>query len=132
MKVFSYLKNPTLDYVNEERLEGFEINKHWKHLGDWNSREYFSFDPEFVKLADQDEAFDVKIYDSKKDAEELAAVRNKLAYLQQDLQDIKSKVFAEFDMIDVLMGLASKDKYVIDKLTALHTEHEEHLKNLGF
>lgn len=132
MKIFSYLKNPGLDYKNEERLEGFDVNKHWKHLGDWNSREYFSFDPEFVKLQDQDEAFDVKVYDSKADAEELSTVRNKLAYLQQDLQDIKSQLFSEFDMIDVLMGLASKDKYVIDKLVTLQKTHEEHLKSLGF
>lgn len=132
MKVFSYLRNPGLDYQNEERLEGFETDKHWKHLGDYDNREFFSFDPEFVVLQDQDEAFDVKVYDSKDDADELFSLRTKLPYLRQDLQDIKAKMFAEIDLFDVLMGLASKDKYIIDKLSKLQKEHEEYLKNLGF
>lgn len=132
MKVFSYLKNPQLDYVNEERLEGFETSIHWKHLGDWNNREYFSFDPAFVKLQEQDEAFDVKVYDSEKDAEVLTGLRNKLPYLKQELQDIKTKMFAELDLFDLLIGIASKDKYVIEQLATLQKEHEDYLKNLGF
>lgn len=132
MKVFSYVKNPALDYVNEERLEGFDAALHWKHLGTWNDREYFSFNPEFVKLQEQDEAFDLKVYDAETDAEELAAVRTKLPYLQQELQDIKAKMFRELDIFDILTAIVSKDKYVIKTLEDLKQEHDEYLKSLGF
>lgn len=132
MKVFSYVKNPTLDYVNEERLEGFDASLHWKHLGEVDGREYFSFDPEFVKLQDQAEEFDVKVYDADKDADELASVRTKLAYLQQELQDIKAKMFRELDIFDILTAIVSKDKYVTKKLEDLKKEHDDYLKGLGF
>jgi hypothetical protein len=132
MKVFSYAKNPGIDYVNEERLEGFDASLHWKHLGDWNNREYFSFDPKFVKLQDQDEAFDVVVYDAAKDEDHLDSIKNKLPYLQQELQDIKSKMFRELDVFDILTGIVSKDKYVIGKLEELKKEHDDYLKSLGF
>lgn len=132
MKVFSYEKNANLEYINEERLEGFLPGVHWKHLGDWDNRSYFSFDPEFVKLQEQDEAFDVKVYDAEKDAEELQAIRPKLAYLQQELQDIKAKMFRELDIFDILTAIVSKDKYVVKKLEELKKEHDDFLKNLGF
>lgn len=132
MKVFSYKKNASLDYVNEIRLEGFETSLHWKHLGEWDNREYFSFDPEFVKLQDQAEEFDVKVYDSKKDEDHLDSIKNKLAYLQQELQDIKAKMFRELDLFDILTGIVSKDKYVIEKLEELKKEHDTYLKSLGF
>jgi hypothetical protein len=130
MKVFSYAKNPTLDYVNEERLEGFDASLHWKHLGDGDNRVYFSFDPEFVKLQEQAEEFDVKVYDANTD--ELQAIKPKLAYLQQELQDIKSKMFRELDIFDILTAIVSKDKYVIEKLEQLKKEHDDFLKSLGF
>lgn len=132
MKVFSYVRNANIDYVNEERLEGFDAALHWKHLGDWDGREYFSFDPEFVKLQDQAEEFAVKVYDPKKDEEELTAVKSRLPYLQQELQDIKAKMFRELDLFDILTAIASKDKYVITKLEELKKEHDEYLKGLGF
>lgn len=132
MKVFSYKKNASLDYVNEIRLEGFETSLHWKHLGEWDNREYFSFDPEFVKLQDQAEEFDVKVYDPKKDEDHLDSIKNKLAYLQQELQDIKAKMFRELDLFDILTGIVSKDKYVIEKLEELKKEHDTYLKSLGF
>jgi hypothetical protein len=132
MKVFSYKKNASLDYVNEIRLEGFETSLHWKHLGEWDNREYFSFDPEFVTLQDQAEEFDVKVYDPKKDEDHLDSIKNKLAYLQQELQDIKAKMFRELDLFDILTGIVSKDKYVIEKLEELKKEHDTYLKSLGF
>lgn len=132
MKVFSYAKNPTLEYINEERLEGFDASQHWKHLGDWDNRVYYSFDPEYVKLQEQAEEFDVKVYDAEKDADELQAVKPKLAYLQQELQDIKSKMFRELDIFDILTAIVSKDKYVIEKLEELKKEHDDFLTSLGF
>lgn len=132
MKVFSYIKNTSVDYVNEERLEGFDASKHWKHLGDFDNREYFSFDPDFVKLQEQDEAFDVKVYDSKEDEEFLNSLQNKLPYLQQELQDIKAKLFQSLDIFDILTGIAGKDKYIIGKLDELKKEHDTYLKSLGF
>jgi hypothetical protein len=132
MKVFSYVKNPTLEYVHEERLEGFDAARHWKHLGDWDNRQYFSFDPEFVKLQDQAEEFDLKVYDAEKDADELNAVKPKLAYLQQELQDIKAKMFRELDIFDILTAIVSKDKYVVKKLEELKKEHDDFLTSLGF
>lgn len=132
MKVFSYIKNTSVDYVNEERLEGFDASKHWKHLGDFDNREYFSFDPDFVKLQEQDEAFDVKVYDSKEDEEFLNSLQNKLPYLQQELQDIKAKLFQSLDIFDILTGIAGKDKYIIGKLEELKKEHDTYLKSLGF
>lgn len=132
MKVFSYAKNPSLEYVNEERLEGFDANLHWKHLGDVDNRSYFSFDPEFVKLQDQAEEFDVKVYDAEKDADELHAVKSRLPFLQQELQDIKAKMFRELDIFDILTAIVSKDKYVVKKLEDLKKEHDDFLKNLGF
>lgn len=130
MKIFSYVKNPALDYVNEERLEGFDASLHWKHLGDWDNRSYFSFDPEFVKLQDQDEAFEVKVYESGD--EELEVVKRKLPFLQQELQDIKAKMFRELDIFDILTAIVSKDKYVIEKLEELKKEHDDYLTGLGF
>lgn len=132
MKVFSYVRNPALEYVNEERLEGFDASLHWKHLGDWDNRVYFSFDPEFVKLQDQAEEFDVKVYDPVADADELHAIKSKLAFLQQELQDIKAKMFRELDIFDILTAIVSKDKYVVTKLEELKKEHDDFLKNLGF
>lgn len=132
MKVFSYVKNPTLEYKHEERLEGFDASLHWKHLGDWDGRMYFSFDPEFVKLQDQAEEFDLKVYDAEKDADELTAIKPKLAYLQQELQDIKAKMFRELDIFDILTGIVSKDKYIIEKLEELKKEHNDFLKGRGF
>ena len=132
MKVLSYKREPGLEYANEERLEGFDASKHWKHLGDYNGREYFSFDPEFVKLADQDEAIEFKVHDGKDDVDFLNSLQNKLPYLQQELQDIKAKMFRELDLFDILTGIAAKDKYVIGKLDELKKEHDEYLKKLGF
>lgn len=134
MKVLSYLKGPTDAWIPQEHAEGFVAASHWKHLGDCEDREYFSFDPEFVTVAEQDEKFGVKVYDpkNKEDKAHLDSLHSKLSFLRQDLVDIKAQLFTETDLFDLIVGLASQDKYIIKKINELKTVYSEHLTSLGF
>jgi hypothetical protein len=134
MKVLSYLKGPTDSWIPQEHAEGFVSTSHWRHLGDFEDREYFSFDPEFVTVAEQDEKFAVKVYDptNKEDKAHLDSLHSKLSFLRQDLVDIKAQLFTETDLFDLIVGLASQDKYIIKKINELKTVYSEHLTSLGF
>jgi hypothetical protein len=133
MKVYSYLKAPMTDWVQEQHNEGFEP-KHLKHLGDVEDRVYFSYDPEFVTVPEQDEKYEVKFYDisDSEDKAHLDSIKDKLTLVRQDSLDLKSKLFAKMDLFDLLTGLATSDKYVIEQLAELKKEHEDYLKALGF
>jgi len=52
--------------------------------------------------------------------------------LRQDLVDIKAQLFTETDLFDLIVGLASQDKYIIKKINELKTVYSEHLTSLGF
>lgn len=132
-KVFSYLKGNMTNWVAETHSEEFTVDD-YIHLGEDDSRDYYSFNPATVTLAEQDEKFDVKVYDAsnKDDQAELLAAQPKLAFLRQQSLDIKGKLFAEYDIFEVLTGLANQDKYVIKHLADLKEKHAAYLKNLGF
>lgn len=134
MKVYSY-KQAVMDTFNHpELLEGYQPDHH-VHLGDYDGRSYFAHDPEFVKLAENDaELFDVKVYDNKKkaDREELSKVVNNLHFLRQLLIAKKAALFETIDMFDVISGIASQDKYVLDKIKTVQKDVDDTLSNYGF
>ena len=133
MKVYSY-KQEVMDTFNHpEFLEGY-TPEHHVHLGDADGRSYYSYDPEFVKLADNDEKYDVKVHDSKKkaDKEQLAAVVNSLHFLRQLIITKKAALFESNDMFDVLAGIANQDKYTLDKIKSIQKDVEDTLTNYGF
>ena len=69
MKVYSYKQTVMDTYNHPEFLEGY-TPEHHVHLGAFDGRSFYSYDPEFVKLAENDqEKYDVKEYDSKKKAD---------------------------------------------------------------
>jgi len=134
MKVYSYKQAVMDTYNHPELLEG-STPEHHVHLGDADGRSYFSYDPEFVKLAENDaEKYDVKEYDVKKkaDREHLAEVKNKLHFLRQVLITKKAAIYNELDPFDVVAGLAEQDKYVLDKIKAVKKDVDDTLTNYGF
>lgn len=134
MKVYSYKQAVMDTYNHPELLEGY-TPEHHVHLGDANGRSYFSYNPEFVKLLENDaEKYDVKVYDNKKkaDREELASVINSLHFLRQLLIVKKAALFETIDMFDVISGIASQDKYVLEKIKAIQKDVDETLSNYGF
>lgn len=132
MKVFSHIEGSLDGYIPEERLDGFVKELHFKYLGNADGLEFHSFDPEFVELSENDEKFQVRIYNPlvEEDKEILNNVKNKLWVVKQDLNDIKSKL--KIDIFAALTGLATNDKYVIEILTEIKKEHDDYLINLGF
>jgi hypothetical protein len=134
MKVYSYKQAVMDTYNHPEFLEGF-TPEHHVHLGDADGRSYYSFDSDFVKLAENDEEkYDVKVYDSKKkaDKEHLASVVNSLHFLRQVIIVKKAALFDTIDMFDVLSGIAEQDKYVLDKIKTVKKDVEDTLANYGF
>lgn len=133
MKVYSYKQEAMDTYNHPELLEGYQPEHH-VHLGDSAGREYFSFDPDFVKLAENDEKYDVKIYDIKKkaDKEHLNSVYNNLHFLRQQIVAKKAQLFETVDMFDVISGLATQDKYVLDKIKSVQKSVDEVLEKYGF
>jgi len=131
-KIYSHKKGNMEGWIPETRLEGFVDNHSFKQLGDADDKEFFSFDPTVITLSEQDERFEVKVYDAanEEDAAYLKSVKDKLWVLRQELNTIRSRVAV--DLFDVLTGLAVGDKYTIDTLTALKKEHDDFVKNLGF
>ena len=113
-------------------MESYDSKTSYKFLGEFDGKEFYSFDPAAVELADNSERFQVKVYDTavEQDAEYLQHIKNKLWVVQQETQDIKSKL--DMDIFTILTNLAVGDKYTIDTLTALKKEHDDYLSNLGF
>lgn len=130
MKILSHIKGNLEGYNEPEFLDGFVPKVSYKFLGDFDDKEFYSFDPELVKLAENDERFQVKVYDKEEDAEYLASIKNKLWVIAEETNEIKSKL--TMDIFTVLTNLAVGDKYTIELLTALKKEHDDYLSNLGF
>lgn len=133
MKIYSY-KQEAMDLWNQEdRLEAFQPED-YVHLGDFEGRQYFSFNPETVTLAENDEKYDVKVYDTKKkaDKEELDFIKTRLTFLKQEVISKKSELFTDLDLFDVLLGIASQDKYIIEKITSLQSDVDSVYKKYGF
>jgi hypothetical protein len=132
MKIFSRIQADLEGYIEPVFLESYDSKSSYKFLGEFDGKEFYSFDPTAVKLADNNEKFQVKVYDTaiEEDAEYLKHIKNKLWVIQQETQDIKSKL--DMDIFTVLTNLAVSDKYTIDTLTALKKEHDDYLSNLGF
>jgi hypothetical protein len=132
MKIFSRIEEKLEGYNEPIFLESYDSKTSYKFLGEFDGKEFYSFDPVAVELADNSERFQVKVYDTDvaEDAEYLQHIKNKLWVVQQETQDIKSKL--DMDIFTVLTNLAVGDKYTIDTLTALKKEHDDYLSNLGF
>lgn len=132
MKIFSRIEENLEGYNEPLFLESYDSKTSYKFLGEFDGKEFYSFDPAAVELADNSERFQVKVYDTavEQDAEYLQHIKNKLWVVQQETQDIKSKL--DMDIFTILTNLAVGDKYTIDTLTALKKEHDDYLSNLGF
>ena len=132
MKILSHIKGDLTGFNNPEHLDGFIPKVSYKFLGDADDKEFYSFDPAVVILAENDPKFQVKVYDKEnsEDAEYLKAIKNRLWVVQQETQDIKSKL--DMDIFTVVTNLSVGDKYTIELLTALKKEHDDYFSNLGF
>ena len=132
MKVYSYKAGPIEGFSLPEFLEGYQPEMH-VHLGTWEGREYFSYDPEFVKVQDAESA-EYKFFDTKKkdDKEFLNSIVNNLHFMRQQIVTKKAELFQDIDMFDVISGLASQDKYVLEKIKTAQKSVDEILKNYGF
>lgn len=134
MKVYSYNQTVMDTFNHPEFLEGY-TPEHHVHLGEADGRTFYSYDPEFVKLAENDEEkYAVKEYDSSKKADkaELAAVANKLHFLRQVIIGKKAALFDAVDMFDVLSGIAEQDKYILNKIKSVKQDVEDTLSSYGF
>jgi len=132
MKILSHIKGTLEGFIEHEPLDGYIPKVSYKFLGDADGKEFYSFDPSVVALADNDERFQVKVYDKEnpEDVEYLNKIKNDLWVIKDETQEIKSKL--NMDLFTVLTNLASGDKYTIDTLTALKKEHDDYFSNLGF
>jgi hypothetical protein len=132
MKIFSRTEEKLEGYNEPVFLESYDSKTSYKFLGEFDNKEFYSFDPAAVELADNDDRFQVKVYDLTvaEDADYLNHVKHKLWVVQQETHDIKSKL--DMDIFTVLTNLAVGDKYTIDTLTALKKEHDDYFSNLGF
>jgi hypothetical protein len=132
MKIFSRTQEQLEGYNEPMFLDSYDSKTSYRLLGDADGKEFYTFDPSAVELADNDDRFQVKVYDTTntEDAEYLKKIKNQLWVVQQETQDIKSKL--DMDIFTVLTNLAVGDKYTIDTLTALKKEHDDYLSNLGF
>jgi hypothetical protein len=132
MKILSHIKGTLEGFIEHEPLDGYIPKVSYKFLGDAANKEFYSFDPSVVALADNDERFQVKVYDKEnpEDVEYLNKIKNDLWVIKDETQEIKSKL--NMDLFTVLTNLASGDKYTIDTLTALKKEHDDYFSNLGF
>jgi len=132
MKILSHIKGTLEGFIEHEPLDGYIPKVSYKFLGDTDNKEFYSFDPSVVALADNDERFQVKVYDKEnpEDVEYLNKIKNDLWVIKDETQEIKSKL--NMDLFTVLTNLASGDKYTIDTLTALKKEHDDYFSNLGF
>jgi hypothetical protein len=132
MKILSHITGALEGYIEPEHLEGYIPDVSYKFLGEADNKAFYSFDPTVVALADNDERFQVRVYDrdNVEDAQYLNLIKNQLWVIKQETQDIKEKL--PMDLFTVLTNLAVGDKYTIDILTALKKEHDDYLSNLGF
>jgi hypothetical protein len=134
MKVFSQKMVEMDVYVQAERLEAFDAAKDYIHLGSYDGRDYFSYNPETVVLQKQDEKYDVKEYSptKKDDKATLADLRTKLDYTRNLTANLKAELFSSMDLFDVLSGLSTNDKYVKDAISEIIEKIDAEFKNLGF
>ena len=101
MKIFSYKKTVMDTWNAETRLEAFQPDD-YKQLGEIDSYYYFSYNPETVILAENDEVkYEIKMYDitNKTDADFLDSIKNQLTYVKEEVLTAKSKLFESHDMI---------------------------------
>ena len=131
-KILSHITGDLTGFQDAEHLDGYIPKVSYKLLGTVDDKEFYSFDTTVVIPADNDEKFQVKIYDVTDPADKayLESVKDKLWVVREELHDIKSKL--TMDLFTVLTNLAVGDKYTIDTLTALKKEHDDYLSNLGF
>ena len=120
-------------YQEPNRLDDFQP-EHFVHLGEYQGYTYFSYDPEFVTLNENDKKYEQKEFDpaSSKDKAELDLVKNHLHFLRQQIITKKSKLFETIDMFDVIAGIVERDKYILDKVKEIKTQVDEIYGNYGF
>ena len=133
MKIYSIKSQDMSDYVFETRLDEFQVEDH-QHLGDYNGRSYYCFNPDTVELGENDEKFEVTIYD-KTDSEDLAhlnEVKKNLTLVKQAVYMAKVKVFRDHDIFDYLHGIANGNTDIQNQLNTINTEVNEIYTNFGF
>lgn len=134
MKIFSYKKTVMDTWNAETRLEAFQPDD-YKQLGEIDSYYYFSYNPETVILAENDEVkYEIKMYDitNKTDADFLETIKNQLTYVKEEVLTAKSKLFESHDIFDLISGVASKDSNILEFIASIDAEVKNVYIKYGF
>ena len=78
MKIFSRTQEQLEGYNEPMFLDSYDSKTSYRLLGDADGKEFYTFDPSAVELADNDDRFQVKVYDTTntEDAEYLKKIKN--------------------------------------------------------
>lgn len=120
-------------YQEPIRLEGYQ-SEHHVHLGDYDGYTYFSYNDDYVTLNENDEKYQQKQYNpaAPEDKAELETVKNHLHYLRQQIITAKANLFETIDVFDVVAGIVTQDKYILDKVKEIKNNVDSIYINYGF
>lgn len=132
MKIYSYKQLAMDTWNHEERSEEYQPGDHL-HLGTVDGREFFSYNPETVTLAENDEKFEVTVYSSnKKDVAFLTSIRDQLTVIRQEVHLAKQKIYDNNDLFDILVGLSANDANIVKMLADVKKDIDATYAKYGF
>ncbi|NDG28486.1 hypothetical protein EB118_00080 [bacterium] len=133
MRVYSIKQVAMENYNHPVRSEDYQPEDHVS-LGEYEGHSYFAFNPANVTLQENEAEFEQRVYDSNnaEDKAHLDSIKNKLHFLRQEILSIKSKLFTNLDMFDVIVGIKDQDKYILDIVAEIKSELDAKLSSYGF